>query len=456
MLESLAGRLAGCGAAPPLRNGGRGPCYRAPVSASTGTRPLRVCLDARLRGSGAGGVEQVVIGLASGLSALAEDGEDEFLFLVHGDGHTWLAPYLSGRCGVLVGPPRPAEVAWKRLVRERLTPLHRLYHQVSPWLRRQMIQVPRSSGLIEAAGVDVMHFTTQAGFQTPVPTIYQPHDLQHLHLPEYFTPRERRTRDLLYGGLCAQAAMVAVTASWGRQDLIDQLGLAPDKVRVVEWAPVLTAYPNPTDADLALARREHHLPDAFVLYPARMWPHKNHLRLLEALALARDRQGVGMHLVCTGSRTEHSAAVDRRAQALGLGGQVHQLGFVSPLTLQCLYRLCRAVAIPTRFEAASFPLWEAFLAGAPAACSSVTSLPAQAGDSALVFDEQRPEAIADALLRLWRDPELRATLVERARANVARFTWERTARVFRAHYRRLAGRALSDEDRALVEAPPLL
>ena len=121
-----------------------------------------------------------------------------------------------------------------------------------------------------------------------------------------------------------------------------------------------------------------------------------------------------------------------------------------------MYRLCRCVVIPTKFEAASGPLWEAFAAGVPAACSNVTSLPDQAGDAALLFDPCQPEEIAGAIHQLWRDEALRRSLVERGKRNVARFTWERTARIFRAHYRRIANRCLSEEDHTLLAAPPLL
>ena len=43
-----------------------------------------------------------------------------------------------------------------------------------------------------------MHFPIQDAFTTDMPSIYQPHDLQHLHLPELFSrwERERRERDL--------------------------------------------------------------------------------------------------------------------------------------------------------------------------------------------------------------------------------------------------------------------
>ena len=106
------------------------------------------------------------------------------------------------------------------------------------------------------------------------------------------------------------------------------------------------------------------------------------------------------------------------------------------------------------FEAASGPLNEAFMAGAPAACSNVTSVPEQAGDSALVFDPHCPDQIADAIFQLWTNPNLRQTLIARGRANVARFTWQKTARHFRAHYRKLANRPLTDEDQELLTAPP--
>ena len=58
---------------------------------------------------------------------------------------------------------------------------------------------------------------------------------------------------------------------------------------------------------------------------------------------------------------------------------------------------------------------------------------------------------ASALGALWSDGELRAKLAQRGRANISRFSWERVARTFRAHYRRLAGRPLEVEDVALLE-----
>jgi glycosyltransferase involved in cell wall biosynthesis len=416
--------------------------------------PLRVCVDARLVGGGAdGGIESVVVGLAYGLSQL-DEGNEEFLFLVrHGD-DAWIRPYVTGPCRLLFPAYRRRYEA-KRWI-GRNVPL------AEPTWRRLVSMVggdphaPFSDGTIESAEVELMHFTTQFGFLTSIPSIYHPHDLQHRHLPEYFSDREILYRDRIYKQLCDQAALVAVTSSWVKSDVEAQLDIHPSKIAVVPLASVLYSYPDPSEEELLQVRARYSLPERFVLYPAQTWAHKNHLGLLEAAALLRDERGLAIDIVCSGRRGDFFSEVDRHRRRLRLEERMRFVGFVSPLELHALYRLATAVVVPSKFEAASGPLWDAFLAGTPAACSNVTSLPKQAGDAALVFDPDSPRQIADALERLWTDAELRSTLAERGTENVSRFTWERTARHFRAHYRRIAGRALSDEDHALLSAPPLL
>jgi len=415
-------------------------------------RPLRVCLDARLAEGVAGGIQQFVMGLASGLSRL-RDGDEEYLFLSHPEGRGWLTPHLSGPCRALdvaTGPASPsASARWlgagMSWVKERLveTPLGR----VVP------VRIPSSDGTAERSGADLVHLTLQAGFRTPLPTIYQPYDLQHVHLPQFFTPWVRRWRDETYARLAAEASSVVVMSSWVRDDVVRHLHLAPEKVRVIPWGPITQEYPEPSAEELARTRQQLRIPETFALYPAQTFPHKNHLALLEAVDLAR-RRGVSIHVVCSGKQTEHYPAIARRLAALGLGGQVSFVGYVSPVELQCLYRLARFLVFPSLFEGGGMPVFEAFSARTPVACSNVTGVPQQAGNAALLFDLRDRSAIADAMIRLWNDEALRAELVRRGEERVSRFTWDRTARTYRALYRLTAGRLLTAEDRALLEAPP--
>jgi glycosyltransferase involved in cell wall biosynthesis len=407
--------------------------------------PLRVCIDARLRGGRWGGVEQVLIGVASGLSAL-EDGDEEFLFLINPGEEDWIRPYVSGPC---------------RLLATRRGRLQRRARAISRGLAERAprfgtrFAVRSSDGTVERAAVDLVHFPIQDAFVTDLPSIYQPHDLLHVHQPAFFSDWERERRERIYRTHCERAQMVVAMTSWGKRDLITHYRLSDEKVRVVPWGSVLWEYPTPSPADLKRLRETLFLPDGFLLYPAQTWPHKNHEMLLEALALIRRREGLAVPLVCPGKRNRHFERIEARLRELGLAETTHFPGFVTPLQLRGLYELATALVFPSRFEGWGLPVCEAFSARLPVASSSATSLPDLVGDAGLLFDPDDPEEIAQSVLRLWRDPTLRRMLVERGRARDEQFSFDHTARLLRAHYRRIGGRKLSEEDRILLARPPL-
>jgi glycosyltransferase involved in cell wall biosynthesis len=415
-------------------------------------KKLRVCVDARVAEGRAGGIEQVIIGLASGLSSLEGDCEEYFFLTLQG-ADQWLRPYVAGPCRVIAVPPDPRYRDGADLVGLALmAALQRL----GLGRGNALLRLFRRDEVLAGLDCDLVHFPRQKAFLTDRATLYHPHDLQHVHLPQYFSLTERAVRELRYRSFCARAAMVPVAATWVKEDLVRHYGLSGDKVAVVPLAPPLAAYPVPGPADLARTRGRLVLPERFALYAAQTWPHKNHLKLLEAVALLRDRRGISVPLVCPGGRNAFFPVVEARVAELDLQGLVTFPGFVTPLELQSLYRLARLVVVPTKFEAGSFLIFEAFLAGTPVACSRVTSLPRQADGAALLFDPDRPEEIAECMERLWHDDALCGELVARGRDRVAQFSWPRTARLFRAHYRRLAGQPLGAEDRALIADAPLV
>jgi hypothetical protein len=156
--------------------------------------PLRVCIDARLSSGEVGGVEQVIIGLASGLSGLS-DGEEQYFFLANPEATDWLKPYVSGPAQLLRAHSSPSATGLRQLksAARRHFPMARAMWHSLPYLAPlEDRRLPRSDGTIEAQGVDLVHFVLQNAFRTRVPSIYYPSDLQHLHLPAFFTPRERR------------------------------------------------------------------------------------------------------------------------------------------------------------------------------------------------------------------------------------------------------------------------
>lgn len=308
-------------------------------------------------------------------------------------------------------------------------------------------ETPLSDGFVESLGLDVVHFTTQGFTLCAVPTVYNPHDLQHIHYPQFFTARDLAWREVIYRTACRLSRAVIVNSQWIKDDVVAQFGVPDDRVQVIpEAAPSHFLAPT-TDTERAQTLQKYGLAGKFALYPNNTWPHKNHARLLEAIAWLRDTKGFSVQLACTGARHEPSwPRLSARVEELGLADHVKFLGFVSDLELRALYQTARCVVVASLFEANSLPIFEAWSEGTPVASSNVTALPEQVGDAGLLFDPGDPSDIGRTLERLFTDDALCEDLKGKGKRRLADFDWARTAQAYRAVYRKAAGKRLAYED----------
>jgi len=411
---------------------------------------LRVCLDARLQDGIAGGIQQFIIGLASGLDKLP-DGDENYYFLCYPGSDQWLKSHLQNRCKIIYSNQ---SVPLRLRIEQIARPLPfgtALLKKIIVLLGNPLLKLPESDRTIESMGASVMHFTHQQAFRTKVPSIYHPWDLQHFHIPEYFTEHQRLTRDFKYRNFCDQAQMVSVGSTWMKKELINHFNLDPSKVKIVPIAPPVDAYSIPSEKDLEKTRRNLHLSEPFLFYPAQTWAHKNHLVLIRALSLLQEKHNFRPLLVCSGEKNDYFPILNKELKKLQMTSQVKFLGFISPNEIQCLYRLCRLMVFPSKYEGWGLPVTEALRIGAPIACSRLRILMEQAGDASLYFDPENPQELADTIYRLWTDAELRKKLSLKGQKNSARFSWDKTARIFRAYYRLIGGQFLKKEDQELVQ-----
>lgn len=107
---------------------------------------------------------------------------------------------------------------------------------------------------------------------------------------------------------------------------------------------------------------------------------------------------------------------------------VEQRLHVSDEELAQLYATALAVVIPSHYEGFGLPVLEAQAAGVPVLCSDRGSLPEVAGDGALFFDPDDADSLVRALLTIRGTPEARQRLIAAGTANVALYSWARTAR----------------------------
>jgi glycosyltransferase involved in cell wall biosynthesis len=418
------------------------------------TEPLKVTIDAALINPDArGGVAYAILGLVHALGQLTE-GPEEYVIVVSSQQQLqWLQPRIGANQRLMLKPQLPGRRGGELLKRALgpLRPVARYIRRRINEEQRQWPEIPLSDGFYESLGCDVIHFPHQVFVLCALPAIYNPHDLQHCHYPQFFTARTIAWRETIYLGGSHFAHTVVAASQWVKDDIIRHYRLDPEKVQVIPWAAPTQAFTEPSPESLHLVKRKYQLEQPFAVFPAVTWPHKNHLRLFDALAYLRDERGLIVQLVATGSRYEPFwPQIEKRLDALKLRSQVKFLGLVAEEDLRAIYRLSQFLVMPTLFESDSFPVYEAWLEGLPVACSDVCSLPEQALDAALLFDPTHVESIANAVARVATDAPLREDLRKRGYRRLTDFTWERTAKAYRAVYRRAAGHRLNEEDQWLL------
>jgi len=167
----------------------------------------------------------------------------------------------------------------------------------------------------------------------------------------------------------------------------------------------------------------------------RLVPKKGFDVLVEACALVR-AQGVAVKATIVGDQGAHEAEVRRRITARGLADAVQLAGPLGQAALLDEYLRATVFCLPCRVaedgDRDGIPnvLIEAMACGLPVVTTAVSGIPELVVDgvNGLLVPPEDPAALAEAMVRLHRDPDLARRLGGAAEAAVRqRFDGERLA-----------------------------
>lgn len=268
--------------------------------------------------------------------------------------------------------------------------------------------------------IDVAHATGLVPCATKAPLVVTLHDVAFIHDPDKFTSHGVKvmTRSL---DVIRRRADRIICPSQATLDDCVAVGLDPDRLRLVPLG-VSGSPASPLSVDRL--RRQHGLPEDFVLFVGSIEPRKNLGRLVQAMAT----RSSGQPLVVAG--------------APGWGGvepptgsdDVRFLGFVPDAELPALYAAATVFAYPSEREGFGLPIAEAMLQGTPVVTSRGTSTAEVAGGAAVLVDPFDVESIAAGIDEAC---DRASELSQSGRSRAAELTWTRSAEATRAVYREL-------------------
>ena len=247
-----------------------------------------------------------------------------------------------------------------------------------------------------------------------VPEVMVVHDVGPLVAPMFYGRKRQLRYSVMLPYACRRADAIVAASQTTRRELLGNVNVEPGKVRVIGQSVqrLPSASPDSTDST-----------GSYLLYAGALLPHKNLETVLEMLRSHPEMKSFNLVVVGPDYEGERTAFRER-VGSMGLADRVRHLGFVSGTELARLYACAFAFVLPSLHEGFGIPAVQAMSVGLPLVASEIPALREVAGNGAIfVRDPLSPAEWGDAVLRLEREPQLRARTIEQGLRQSDSYNW---------------------------------
>lgn len=224
-----------------------------------------------------------------------------------------------------------------------------------------------------------------------------------------------------------KAKKVITGANFVKNDVVNSLGINPDKIVVIYEAADPIA-----DAAVAVPALEG---KQFIMYVGRPTPHKNLERLIETFVQVQAKRPE-LVLVLAGKKDANYERIEAKANKKNIKNLLFT-GFVSEGQLRWLYENCQAYVFPSLSEGFGLPGLEAMVHGAPVISSDATCLPEIYGQAARYFNPLDVQEMTRTIEEVLSNDQLRSELIKLGRDQAAKYSWRKTAEQTLAVYQKV-------------------
>ena len=221
--------------------------------------------------------------------------------------------------------------------------------------------------------------------------------------------------------MCEADGIIAIS-EYTKCKLIDLWDIPEDKITVIHHG--VSKHSSVSEARL--------IRYPYLLYVGTRFKFKNFTFLVSAYSLLV-KKFPSLKLICTGSAfTEKELELFR---SLNLSEKIIHIA-ASETGLRNLYHYAEAFIFPSLSEGFGMPLLEAMAEDCPVLCSNASCFPEIAGNAALYFDPYEIDDLYSQLERILIDSEYRKVMINRGKARVNEFSWDKTADLHMDFYRK--------------------
>lgn len=275
--------------------------------------------------------------------------------------------------------------------------------------------------------VDIIFHTKFAiPLVTAAKTVMVLHGTERFFYKDFHPKSDRLFFRTIYPYYLKKASAIIAVSDRANQDIVELVDIKSEKVKTVYLAvdPIFRVVED--EKYLKRIRESYHLPDRFILCAGHVYPGKNVGRLFRAFDQVRKQHAVKL-VVAGDFRWKFKHDMDQISK-LGLNEFIQVTGHVPAEDLVGFYNLAELTVFPSYYESFGLTNVEANACGCPLITSKTGGSPEAAGEAAIYVDPLDVDNIADSIIKILSDSELRKDLINKGFLNVERFSWEKSAR----------------------------
>ena len=261
----------------------------------------------------------------------------------------------------------------------------------------QVLRKMRAGSILAQNHVDILYcpFSAATFAEKGIPTVSTILDIQHEYYPQFFEPQELQHRRKFYQDIVKKVAQITCISDYTKETFCEKYDYPMERAETI-YIAIQNRFEKEDDTVLdKLNIRDQ----AYIVYPANFWEHKNHKLLLNAFAMYACEHR-DLKLVLTGNPLEQADYYQQLLKALRIDDLTVITGYVSNEELYSILKHSKGLIYPSLFEGFGIPVVEAMHLQKLIACSNLTSLPEIGCEAICYFDPKKPDEIVRGITYL--------------------------------------------------------
>ena len=289
---------------------------------------------------------------------------------------------------------------------------------------RLFVQLP---GILAKKGVDIVVEPAHFGpFNLPkrIKRITVIHDMTVFLYPELHVFLSQYLQRKLLPGILKKSNHIITNSTNTTDDVVKHFPFVKNKISSILLGKDKSFKPR-SDQNVL---EKYTVDQPYILFVGTLEPRKNIPFLIAAFNEFKQQTGMTHQLVLIGKKGWKSKNIFQAIDRSPFKSDIVWLGYVEKEDLPIMYGMAEVFVYPPVYEGFGLPILEAMACGTPVITSNTSSLPEVGGSAVMYVNPKSPAEIAQHMISLCSNSEMREKFSQQGLTQSAQFSWEKTAK----------------------------